>query len=105
MTTDPREGQQVSKEAVVNVLIHGALADQIAAANNITVTDGEREALLKDSSWSACSPSRPPEPIAYDVADQQIVAAKVGGEAYLKAVGSGRSHSTRGTGCSTRRRS
>ena len=43
VTSTLQEGQQVSKEAVVNVLIHGALAEQIAASNNLTVTDSERE--------------------------------------------------------------
>ena len=49
VTSTLEEGQQVSREAVVNALIHGVLAEQIAAANKITVTDAERDQLLKDS--------------------------------------------------------
>lgn len=86
VTSTLQEGQQVSKEAVVNVLIHGALAEQIAAANNITVTDSERETFLKGSQLAGLLDVPAARPIAYDVADQQIVANKVGPEAYLQAV-------------------
>src|SRR4029450_6595158 len=40
------EGQTVSRAAVVNALIHGAIAEQIAAANKITITDGEPDAVI-----------------------------------------------------------
>ena len=86
VTSTLQEGQQVSREAVVNALIHGALAEQIAAANNITVTDSERDTLLKASELAGLLDVPAAKPIAYDVADQQIVAGKVGGEAYLKAI-------------------
>ena len=43
------EGQSVSHAAVVNALIHGAIAEHVAAANKITITDGERDALIKNS--------------------------------------------------------
>ena len=87
VTSTLQEGQQVSREAVVNVMIHGALADQIAAANNITVTDSERDALLKTTELVGLLDVPAARPIAYDIADQQIVAGKVGAEAYLKAIG------------------
>ena len=87
VTSTLQEGQQVSQEAVVNVLIHGALADQIAAANNITVTDSERDALLKTTELVGLLDVPAARPIAYDIADQQIVAGKIGGEAYLTAIG------------------
>ena len=80
------EGQQVSREAVVNALIHGVLAEQIAAANKITVTDAERDQLIKASELAPLLDVPAARPIAYDVADQQIVAEKLGAEAYLKAV-------------------
>ena len=86
VTSTLQDGQQVSREAVVNAMIHGALAEQIAAANSITVSDSERDALLKDSELAGLLDVPAARPIAYDVADQQIVASKVGGEAYLKAV-------------------
>ena len=82
-----QEGQQVSRDAVANALIHGALAEQIAADRNISVTDAEREALIKNSELAGLLAVPDAKPIAFDVADQQIVAQKVGPEIYLTEVG------------------
>ena len=82
-----QEGQQVSRDAVANAMIHGALAEQIAADRNISVTDAEREALIKNSQLAGLLAVPDAKPIAFDVADQQIVARKVGPEAYLTEVG------------------
>ena len=79
-------GQQVSPSAVVNVMIHGALADQIAATNDITITDTERDAVIKGSNLAALLDVPDAKPIAYDLADQQLVAQAVGPDAYLQAV-------------------
>jgi len=79
-------GQQVSPSAVVNVMIHGALADQIAATNDITITDSERDAVIKGSNLAALLDVPDAKPIAYDLADQQLVAQAIGPDAYLKAV-------------------
>jgi hypothetical protein len=79
-------GQQVSRDAVVNVMIHGVLAEQIAADHNISVTDSEREALIKRSELADLLAVPDAKPIAFDIADQQIVAQRVGAEAYLTAV-------------------
>jgi SurA N-terminal domain len=79
-------GQTVSREAVVNALIHGALAEQVAAANQITVSDAERDQMIKNTELAPLLDVPAARPIAYDVADQQIVAEKLGAEAYLKAV-------------------
>jgi len=43
------EGQSVSTEAVVNALIHGELADQVAGKEHLVITDADRIAILKDS--------------------------------------------------------
>jgi hypothetical protein len=80
-------GQQVSQEAVVNVMIHGALAEQIAAERHISITDSEREAVIKSTDLGALLAVPDARPIAFDIADQQIVAQKLGAEAYLAAVG------------------
>ncbi len=80
------DGRQVSRDGVVNVLIQGVLAEQIAAAKRISVTDGERDALLRTSDLAELLDVPEARPLAYDVADQQIVAKKVGAEAYLNAV-------------------
>ncbi|MBA3529092.1 MAG: SurA N-terminal domain-containing protein, partial [Propionibacteriaceae bacterium] len=49
VSTTIEEGQQVSTEAVVNAMIQGALAEQIAADKKIALTDPQRDALLKTS--------------------------------------------------------
>lgn len=86
ITSTLEEGQQVSREAVVNALIHGVLAEQIATANKITVSDAERDQMIKSSELAPLLDVPAARLVAYDVADQQLVAEKLGGEAYLKAV-------------------
>jgi hypothetical protein len=81
-----QEGQSVSNPAVVNVMIHGIIADKLAAANKITITDGDRDAVIKNSNLAPLLNVPKGRPIAYDVADQQIVSGKLGSEAYLAAV-------------------
>ena len=79
-------GQQVSPTALVNVMIHGALAEEIAQSKGITVTDAQRDAVIKGSNLAALLDVPDAKPIAYDLADQQLVAQAVGSEAYLQAV-------------------
>lgn len=79
-------GQTVSSEAVVNALIQGALAEQIAADQGIAVTDGDRERVLQGSALAPLVAVPDAKPVAYDVADQAIVSEKVGAEAYLAEV-------------------
>jgi SurA N-terminal domain len=78
------QGQQVSAEAVVNVLIAGRIAEQIAAQNGITISDAQRDELLADSNLAPLLEVPEAKQIAYDVADQQLVAAAIGSEAYVK---------------------
>src|SRR4030095_13549436 len=73
-----QEGQQVSPPAVVNALIHGVIAEHLAAANKITITDGERDALIKNSNLAGLLNVPKGRPIAYDVADPQILSDKMG---------------------------
>jgi hypothetical protein len=80
------EGQSVSQAAVINALIHGAIAEHVAAANKITITDGERDALVRNSNLADLLNIPKARPLAYDVADQQIVSDKIGSAAYLAAV-------------------
>ena len=86
VSTILQEGQAVSRAAVVNSLIHGLIAEQVAAANKITITDGERAALIKTSNLAGLLQVPKGRPVAFDLADQQIVSGKVGSEAYLAAV-------------------
>jgi len=81
-----QEGQTVSPEAVVNAMIHGALSEQIAARENIAITDADRDAVLQASELAPLVAVPAAKPVAYDVADQQIVAQQVGPEAYLQQV-------------------
>ena len=77
------EGQQVATDAVVNVLIHGDIAEQIAATRRITITDAERDKVLSTSNLANLLEVPAAKVVAYDVATQQIVATKVGARGYL----------------------
>lgn len=78
------QGQQVSSEAVVNVLIAGQISRQIAAQHGITITDADRDKLLAGSNLAPLLDVPAAKQVAYDVADQQLVAKAVGTEAYVK---------------------
>ena len=80
------EGQQVSPQAVLNAMVHGAIAEQVAAENDIVLTDAERDALLVGSNLEPLLPVPAAKQIAYDVIDQQLVAQRVGAQAYLDLV-------------------
>ncbi len=80
------DGQQVATDAVINVLIHGAIADQIAAANRIVVTDAQRDKILATSNLAPLLKIPAARAVAYDAATQQLVATKLGSQAYLDAV-------------------
>ena len=86
VTKTVQEGQQVSPQAVLDAMVHGVIAEQIAAKNNITITDAERDSVLQGSNLEPLLPIADAKPIAYDVADQQIVAQKVGSQPYLAQV-------------------
>lgn len=81
-----QEGQQVSRDAVVDAMVHGILAEQIATAKNVRVSDAERDELIRTSDLVGLLAVPDAKALAYDVADQQIVAQKVGAEAYLAEV-------------------
>ena len=70
-----QEGQSVSPTAVINAMIHGLIAEKVAAANKITITDGERDALIKDSNSRPAQRAQGPAR-RLRVADQQIVRAR-----------------------------
>jgi hypothetical protein len=86
VTSTLQEGQQVSRDAVVNAMIHGLLAEQIAADRNVTVTDAQRDEFLQTTDLAVLLNDPDARSLAYDVADQQLVAQKVGAEAYVAAV-------------------
>jgi len=80
------EGQTVSSEAVVNAMIQGQLAQQIAAEQQIPLTDAARDAVLEGSSLEPLAGVEGAKPVVYDVADSQLVAQKLGAEAYLAEI-------------------
>ena len=86
VSTNLQPGQTVSSEAVVNALVHGAIADQIAKANDIAISDGERDSLLKGSNLAPLLAIPKARPVVYGVADQQLVSQRLGAEKYLAAV-------------------
>jgi hypothetical protein len=81
-----QEGQQVSRDAVVNALIHGALAEQIAADKKIQITDSQRDEFLQTTDLVVLLGNPDAREVAYDIADQQLVSGKVGAEAYVAAL-------------------
>lgn len=78
------EGQQVSPEAVVNVMIQGRIADQIATQRGLTVTDAQRDAVLKQSNLAPMLEQPEAKQVAYDIANPQLVAQEVGTQNYLQ---------------------
>jgi hypothetical protein len=80
------EGQRVSSQAVVNAMIHGELAEQVAARQNIVISDSDRDEVLQGSNLAPLLPVEGARPILDDVADQQIVASRLG-EQYFTEIG------------------
>ena len=80
------EGQTVSSEAVVNALIQGQLAEQIAEEQQIPLTDAARDAALKGTNLEPLAGVEGARPVIYDVADSQLVAERLGPEAYLAEI-------------------
>ncbi len=83
VSTTVEEGQTVSQEAIVNALIQGELAEQIAADQKILITDAQRDAFLKTTNLAPLLEVADAKPIAYDVADQQIVVQTLGEASFL----------------------
>lgn len=81
-----QEGQTVNSAAVINAMIQGELSAQIAADKKIAITDGQREAFLKTTNLAPLLNVAGAKPVAYDVADQQIVSKQLGAARYLAEV-------------------
>ena len=83
ITSTVEEGQTVSTENVINAMIQGELAAQIAQERKIAITDSQRDTFLRATNLAPLLNVAAAKPVAYDVADQQIVSTKIGAEAYL----------------------
>jgi hypothetical protein len=84
--TTEQEGQTESTEADINAMIYGELAQQIADDKKIELTDAARDAFLKTSNLAPLLNVAAAKPVAYDVADQQIIAKRLGAKAFLAEV-------------------
>jgi hypothetical protein len=80
------QGQQVSTSAVVNVMVAGVLADQIAAAHHLSITDAQRDQLLATSNLVPLLAIPAAKAVAYDAADAQLVSEQVGAQAFQAEV-------------------
>jgi hypothetical protein len=78
-------GERVSTQAVVNAMIQGAMAEQIAARQGIALTDRERVEVLKNSNLAPLLEVPAARPVIDDIADQQIVVQKLG-QQYLAEI-------------------
>jgi hypothetical protein len=79
------EGQTVSTQAVVNAMIQGAMAEQIARRQGIPLTDNQRVVVLKNSTLAPLLEVPSARPLLDDVADQQIVVQRLG-QQYLTEI-------------------
>jgi hypothetical protein len=86
LSTTLQEGQTVSTEAVVNAMIQGAIAEQVAAEQDIALTDAERDAVLAQSELAPLTKVPQAREVVYDLADSQIVATKLGADAFLAEI-------------------
>ena len=77
------DGQTVSSEAVLNTMIQGELAAQIAADRSLTITDAQRESLVAQSELAPLLKVPTARPVVYDLADSELVSQQVGAEDYL----------------------
>jgi hypothetical protein len=80
------EGQRVSSQAVVNAMIHGELAEQVAARQNIVISDSDRDEVLKGSNLAPLLTVEAARPVLDDIADQQIVGSRLG-QQYFTEIG------------------
>ena len=84
------ESRDVRRAAVVDALIRGEIAEQVAQARKITITNAAREALFTDQTGKQLLSNPQARQVAYDLADEQIVVEKIGSQAYLNALRSAR---------------
>ena len=78
--------QEVSKIAVVTVLVQGEIAAQIARDHQISLTDTQRNSLLAGSTLAPLLEVPEAKPVAYDIADTEIVSRALGEASYLAEI-------------------
>ena len=78
--------QIIPVQAVINVLIAGEIADQIAAQHHVVLSDPPRDSIIKSTELAPLLNVPEAKPVAYDVADQQLTAKQLGAPKYLAAL-------------------
>lgn len=79
------DASRINARNVVGAMITGLQAEQIAAENNITITNGQRDASLATDETGAQLLQVPDaKELAYDLADAQIVAQQIGVEQFTQ---------------------
>ena len=79
-------GRRVNRDAVVNAMVQGELAAQIATAHQVVLTDADRDQLLRTSDLVGFLANPDAKTLAYDIADQELVSKRLGAQAYLESV-------------------
>jgi hypothetical protein len=83
VSSSAEEGQTVSQEAVINAMIQGEIAAQIAQEAKIPLTDGQRDAFLRTTNLAPLLDVAGAKPILYDVADTALVSKQLGQAPFL----------------------
>jgi hypothetical protein len=76
------QGGQATPEDLANIMVHGALAEQVARDHRIALTDAKRDALVGGSQLAPLLDEPVSRQVAYDLADAELVSQVLGAEAY-----------------------
>lgn len=77
---------QISKSGVLNGLVLGEIADQVAAQRGVRISDSERDALASPSNLGPLLGDERAKELAYGLADAELVRMRIGDEAFFQAI-------------------
>ena len=77
-----KEVSQLTSDQVLSAMIQGAVADQVAQQRGISLSDANRDKQLNPNVLQVADAQQ----LAYDLADVQIVAGRIGQKAFTKAL-------------------
>jgi hypothetical protein len=80
------QGGAATSEDLANIMVHGALAEQIARDKQVALTDSRRDALVQGSQLASLLDEPAARQVAYDLADTELVSQALGAEAYQAEV-------------------
>lgn len=79
------DASRINARNVVGAMITGVQAEQIAAENDITITNAQRDqSLVTDETGAQLLRVPDAKELAYDLADAQIVAQQIGAEKFTE---------------------